>query len=144
MSNFFGKWQQVYNQRQLKICAKEMWDPEVLPMPHKALCPEYFHPVLLSAPSLCLVSIKCPSFVYCIVSLQRKGKFSAICTDIWIPCLNVWIVQTEPMPFWPLAGSLARGWGPHLSNSRTPSIWLFDLAFTGQYFLFLLICLLSC
>lgn len=107
-------------------------------------CLEHVHPVLLSVPSLCLVSIKCPSFVYCIVSLQRKGKFSAIYADIWIPCLKVWIIQTEPSAFWPLAGSLARGWGPHLSNSRIPSIWLFDLAFTGQYFLFLLICLLSC
>lgn len=47
-------------------------------MPHEDLCLEYIHPGLLSALSLYLVSIKYQSFVYCIVSLQRKGKFSAI------------------------------------------------------------------
>lgn len=56
---------------------------------------------------LCLVSIKFPSFVYCAVSLQRNCKFSAFWADSWILCLSVQSNQTEPAPFWPLAGSLA-------------------------------------
>lgn len=56
---------------------------------------------------LCLVSIKFPSFVYCAVSWQRNCKFSAFWADSWIPCLSVRSNQTEPAPFWPLAGSLA-------------------------------------
>lgn len=57
-------------------------DPKVLSMLHKELCLESIHLLLLSIPSLCLVSIKYQSFVYCIVSLQRKGKFSVIPADI--------------------------------------------------------------
>lgn len=68
-------------------------------MPHKDLYLEYIYPMLLSVTSPCLVSIKYQSFVYCIVSLQRKGKFSAIYADIEVPCFNVWIIQTEPTAF---------------------------------------------
>lgn len=88
----------------------------------------HIHPVLLSVPFLCLVSIKCLSFVYCIVSLQRTGKFSIIYADIWIPCLKVGSSKREPSAFWPLAGSLARAegltWVTQESLQSGSLIWL--------------------
>lgn len=93
---------------------------------------------------LCLVCIKFPSFVNCAVSLQRNCKFSAFWADSWIPCLSVQSNQTEPAPFWPLAGSLAGASRLTWVTREIPSISPFDLPFTRQYFLFLLICLLSC
>lgn len=92
------------------------------------MCFKYIYPVLCSVLSLCLASIEYQSFVYCIVSLQRKGKFSAICASIWIPCFSFWIIQTEPTAFWPLAGSLARHWGltwvTWASSQSSSLIWL--------------------
>lgn len=94
--------------------------------------------------TLCLVSIKFPSFVYCAVSLQRNCKFSAFLGR-----------QLDPMSEHSgqpngtctlLTIGWVTGWGvkTHLSNLRNPFNFPFDLPFTGQYFLFLLICLLSC
>lgn len=77
----------------------------------------------------CLISIKYQPFVYCVESLPRKGKFSAILADIWILSFSTWIIQREPWTFRPLT---ARHRGSHLSNLSSSSAWLFDLLFIGQ------------
>lgn len=122
---------------------QRMTDPKALQC-HVQTCVSNMSTHCYSLFLLCLVRIKCQSFVYCVESLQRKGKFSTILADFWILCVSTWIIQTEPWAFLPLAGSTARHRGPHLSNLSSSSAWLFDLAFTGQWFLFLLICRLSC
>lgn len=129
--------------RATKDVGQRMTDPEALQC-HVQTCALNISTHCYSLFFFCLVRIKCQSFVYCVESLQRKGKFSTILADFLILCFSTWIIQTEPWAFLPLAGSLARHRGPHLSNLSSSSACLFDLAFTGRWFLFLLICRLSC